>query len=357
MDVCRNNSAPSAMRNKVFILCMAAAFLLPACKKPEAEPPATHAIPTSEWVHGIGYVEPAGEVRRLAFKHPGVIAECRVETGQQVKKGELLMRLADGEERAAVAEAESMVSFAKAALAKTLAGVNPSKIAAQKALVEAAKVEAAHAKKEFERWQNPLLLNGVTSQSDRDQVEMLMKQKAALELQAKAELEHFENYVRPEDRAVMQAKVAQAEAQLAAARSKHAEMDLRAPFDGVVLEILQREGNPAHSAFPEPVIVFADLSKLRVRAEIDETYALRLKQGQAAIIRTRDEGHQEIAGTVGLVKQVMGKKTVFSKTATERKDLDVLQVLIEVPNAPRLPIGLEVDVRINSGGKRPVVAP
>ena len=185
-----------------------------------------------------------------------------------------------------------------------------------------------------------------------------MKQKAALQLQAQAELEHLQIFVRPEDRAVMEARVAQAEAQLAVVGSKHAEMGLQAPFDGVVLEILQREGNPVHTAYPEPVIIFADLSKLRVRAEIDETYSLRLKQGQAAMIRTRDEGHQEIAGTVGLVKQVMGKKTVFSKTATERKDLDVLQVLIDLPAELKLPVGLEVDVRINTGmGQSPSSVP
>lgn len=343
------------MRNKVFILWGAAlCLLLPGCKKSAAPEPTAVVAPADEWVQGIGYVEPAGEVRRLAFKRPGVIVECRVDIGQQVKKGEVLMRLADAEERAAVVVAESMVALAKAALAQTLAGVNPAQMRAQKAALEAAKVEAAYAKKEFERRQNMMLTLGATSQTDRDQMEMLMNQKAALERQAQAELERLETFVRNEDRAVMEAKVKQAEAQLAEASTALAEMELRAPFDGTVLEVLQREGNPAHSAIPEPVIVFADLTKLRARAEIDETYALRLKQGQAALLHARDEGRMEVTGTVHFVKQVMGKKTVFAKTATERKDLDVLQVLIDLPFAPNLPIGLELDVRINTGARTAV---
>lgn len=154
----------------------------------------------------------------------------------------------------------------------------------------------------------------------------------------------------------MTAKVAQADARLDLARSKQTEMALYAPFDGVILEILHREGNAVHTAYPEPVIVFADISKLRVRAEIDETYALQLKPGQAAVAHTRDAGRKELTGILSLVKQVMGKKTVFSKMATERKDLDVLQVLIDLPEEKNLPIGLEVDVRVKIGMTRGDVA-
>jgi HlyD family secretion protein len=42
----------------------------------------------------------------------------------------------------------------------------------------------------------------------------------------------------------------------------------------------------------------------------------------------------------------MGKKTVFAHTATERKDLDVLQVFADLPPDFSAPIGLEVDFEI-----------
>lgn len=332
------------MNKTILLMCM----LLPACGKQPTPKTETNSAPQEEWVQGIGYVEPAHELRRLAFKYPGVIKECCAEAGQNVKQGQLLMRLGDREERAAIAEVEALLKLTQALLAQTLVGVNPARTRAQKALLEGAVAEAAHAKKEFERRHSPLLSDGATSQTDRDQMEMLMNQKAALVRQAQAELEHLGNFVQAEDRSVMEAKVKQAEAQLEVARSRAAEMELHAPCDGTVLEVLQREGNAVHSAFPEPVIVFADLTRLRVRAEIDETYALRLKQGQVAVIRTRDEGKTEIAGTISFVKQVMGKKTVFSKTATERKDLDVLQVLIDLPAGLKLPIGLEVDLRVKT---------
>lgn len=323
-------------------------WLLSSCDREKAIAVSGHPKPAEEWIQGVGYIEPATEVRRLAFKHPGVISKCLVQVGQRVKKDDLLMCLSDAEERAAMTKAETMVALTKAELAQTLAGIHPSQISAQRAALEAAKAEAEYAKKNLKR-QQTLATGNASTQSDRDLAEMQMQTKETLVRQHEAELDHFVNYLRLEDRAVMEAKVQQAEAQLAEAQATLAGMELRAPFDGTVLEILQREGNPAHTLFTEPVMVFADLSRLSVRAEIDETYALRLKEGQAAVVRTRDEGRREIPGRVRTVKNVMGKKTVFSKTATERKDLDVIQVLVDLPENTMLPVGLEVDVRIKTG--------
>ena len=67
------------------------------------------------------------------------------------------------------------------------------------------------------------------------------------------------------------------------------------------------------------------------------------------MIITRDEAHAEIHGTVATVKQMMGAKTVFSHASTERKDLDVRQVLIQLPAGKELPVGLQVDVKIETG--------
>ncbi len=335
------------MQTKVCLILIAALCLLSAaCTKEKASGAVPENKTTDEWVQGIGYIEPASEVRRLAFKYPGVIAECRVEAGQMVKKGDVLMRLNDREERASAVKAEAMVALARAELAQTIAGVNPARIRAQKATLDAARAESDYAQRNLQRQKKLHESGGANSESDRDLAEMQAQQKEALSRQSAAELEHLEHYVRMEDLAVMEAKVKQAEAQLAEAQAMVDEMELKASFDGTVLEVLQREGNAAYTAYPEPVIVFGDLTKMRVRAEIDETYALRIKQGQSVLIRTRDEGRTEVRGTVVLVKQMMGKKTVFAKTATERKDLDVLQVLMDLPSGTSLPVGLEVDVQV-----------
>jgi multidrug resistance efflux pump len=299
-------------------------------------------------VHGIGYVEPVGDLRRLAFKHPGILSSCEVTVGQKVRQGDVLMRLEGREERARVVEAEAAVALAKAELAQTLVGVNPKRIEAQGAFLDASRADAKSARREFQRKQNSLNMKGATSEADRDLAEMDMLRKEALVRQSEADLANLQHYVLPEDRAVMEAKVQHAEAQLSLARATLAETEMRAPSDGTVLEILQREGSAAHTAFPEPVLIFAELSHLQVRAEIDEYYVLHLKPQQSAIIRTRDDSKSEFKTQVRMVKRLMGNKTVFAKTSTERKDLDVLQVLIDLPAGTELPVGLAVDVSIRA---------
>lgn len=44
---------------------------------------------------------------------------------------------------------------------------------------------------------------------------------------------------------------------------------------------------------------------------------------------------------------MMGNKTCVSRSASERKDLDVLQLLIDMPPDFRPPLGLQVDVAID----------
>jgi len=74
--------------------------------QPDREPVASgpqHSSPRRREIQGIGYVEPATEVWRLVFKIDGVIETCAVEVGRRVKRGDLLMSLANREEAAAVA--------------------------------------------------------------------------------------------------------------------------------------------------------------------------------------------------------------------------------------------------------------
>src|SRR5436309_2454711 len=76
------------------------AGLLKSSPSPEGAPAV--AGPPARWVQGVGYVEPVSEVRRLSFKGNGVIGRCLVEVGQDVRRGDVLIWLSNGEEQAAV---------------------------------------------------------------------------------------------------------------------------------------------------------------------------------------------------------------------------------------------------------------
>lgn len=298
------------------------------------------------WIQGIGYVEPASEIRRLAFKHPGILDEYKVQLDQQVKAGSILAVQHNAEEQAAVAVAESQLLAAKADLEKVFAGINPNEIEAKKNAQRVSALDAEYARRKLERIKQ-LRSNKFASEDERDLAETNARLKQAENRRLIAETRFLSNFVRDVDKQLALAQVSVAEAQLQAAQQRLAETYLIAPIDGTVLERILREGESTFSVgSPEPAILLGDMSKLRVRAEIDENYALALQQGQKAVIFGRGLGEKEIPAHVTLVKKIMGKKTVFAKTATERKDIDVIQVFIEPDSSFQTPVGLEVNVKI-----------
>ena len=217
---------------------------------------------------------------------------------------------------------------------------------------------ATNTRRDYERL-DKLIKRGVAPQIERDHAQAEALRADASLKQAEAELANLRVFVRPEDIAVAEQKVRLAESRVNTAKARLLETELRAPAPGQVLEVLRREGESTYGLTPEPVLVFAGSGRLRVRAEIEETDALQLRPGQQAELFGRGRGQQKIEGRVLLVKAIMGKKTVFTKSSTERKDVDVLQVLIELPESTALPVGFEVDVRINctAGKSTPISRP
>ncbi len=300
----------------------------------------------SRWIQGIGYVEPISEVRRLAFKHPGILGEYKVEIGQHVGTGDILAIQQNSEEQTTVSVAESQLAAAKADLDKVLAGINPYEIQAKRNAQRFAALDADYSKRKLDRIER-LQNNKFASEDERDIAETQAKLKQTDSQRLIAETRYLTNFVRDVDKQAAMAQVTVAEAQLQSAKQRLAETFLLAPINGTILEYILRVGESTYSAgSPEPALLLGDLSKLRVRAEIDENYALDLKEGQKAILFGRGLGDKEISAHVSLVKKIMGKKTVFAKTATERKDIDVIQVFIEPDIDFKAPVGLEVNAKI-----------
>ena len=145
--------------------------------------------------------------------------------------------------------------------------------------------------------------------------------------------------------------MAQSQVELAAARlewskRQYEETQLRAPCDGQVLEVIKREGDAVRLVDAEPVLLFADLSRQWVRAEIEDRFVSRLCRGQRAVLYGRGLG-TSVAGRVVLIKNMMGRKTVFSGASTERRDLEVVQVFVEPSEPFFAPVGLRVDIKVS----------
>jgi HlyD family secretion protein len=300
----------------------------------------------SESVQGVGYVEPITEVRRLVFRASGVIDECKVEVGQVVHKNDVLMALNHADLLAEIDSAKADLAVSEAERSKVLSGAHPQEIAAAEQRIAIEQAQVTLADKKMARY-TQMLEHNASSQGELDDI-VAEKSVAEASKQAnEADLARLMALVRPEDSALAEAKVHQAEAHVADLQCQEQDAILRAPIDGTVLEILKRPGESAGFYEHEPVIIFGDVSQLRVRAEIDERSVSSLRVGQKARISGRGLGNATYAGAVTEIRQIMGKKTVFARTATERKDLDVVQVIVNPSEPFHAPVGLEVDVDLD----------
>jgi ABC exporter DevB family membrane fusion protein len=296
-------------------------------------------------IEGIGHVEPASEVRQLTPKVGGVIKACHVKPGDLVRKGEPILTLHDEKETVAEALARRQLEVARAEEAQVRSGINPYRILAAEKAVARAQAEHRYATQEADRTRK-IYAGRAASQADLQSTAARRSQLEAALRQAEAELLHLKNYVRDVDEALARAKVRQAEASLEVARQQLRDLRVLAPFDGTVLKLLKRPGEGVRMIELEPVALFGDLSRLRVRAEIDERFVKDLRVGQAAEVYGRNLRGRSYPGRVVEVERIMGGKTVFTRASTERKDLQVLGVVIEMEAGFSSPVGLQVDVRI-----------
>jgi HlyD family secretion protein len=226
------------------------------------------------------------------------------------------------------------------------AGEHPHLIVLCERSVDRLREQARHLRAEADRLEKTLA-RGATSDNERNEAVTKANQAEIALREKEAELLYLKNKVRAEQISVAEAEVRQAEAAVAEAEQRLADTRLAAPFDGVVLKYLKREGEGVSPLMPpESVVLFGDISRFRVRAEVDERYARLVVMGQPAEVYGRNVGGRVSTGRVVEVERVMGDKTLFSRSASERKDLHVVQAIVEMGDDFTAPVGLQVDVRL-----------
>lgn len=148
------------------------------------------------------------------------------------------------------------------------------------------------------------------------------------------------------DRAETEAKAARA--RLDEARALLAKTEIRSPIDGVVLRRHRRAGEAIIGLQDPAVVTVADVSRLKVRVEVDESDVARVKKGARAYVTAPAWPGKRFTGTVIRVGRVLGRKSIRTDEAAERLDAKVLETMLELDAARELPIGLRVDAFIEA---------
>ncbi len=145
-----------------------------------------------------------------------------------------------------------------------------------------------------------------------------------------------------EDIAIVQAQVEQARVSVEIARSRLADLELRAPVDGVLSRWSVLVGDSAAPSAPVGVLLGA--ARYHVNVAIDETEVGRLQRGQDVRLTLDAFPEQELHGTVARISEV-GANAQGIITYDVRIDLDAQDLAIR----PGMTAALDIIVETKEG--------
>jgi len=197
-----------------------------------------------------------------------------VKEGDRVRKGQLLLQLDDADIRTQAARAHAQVKTAQAdQSALKTGGTQEEVITLNSQLIKARSVRDL-AKRNLDAFGRLQQEGAASSGEVRQGEDALQRAEADVTL---LEQKQKDRYSQPET-ARIEAQGAEAQAAYDAAESALVKSSVRAPFDGVVYSLPVKQG--AFVQDGELLLQEADLSKVLVRAFVDEPDVGRLQAGQ-----------------------------------------------------------------------------
>jgi HlyD family secretion protein len=280
----------------------------------------------------------------------GRIARIFVKERDPVRKGEIVASLANEDLQALVTQAEHELTVARARLAELESGARKEEIQEARAHLEGATARMEEARDELRR-SRELHQRRMVSQANLDSAEAAFKAAQAAVDEAAQREKLLEEGPKPETVRLYRDQVQLARATLDYARARLEKTLIRSPIDGTVIERYLDEGE---GVTPEiPILGIADLSKVWVDAEVDETDIGRVREGQKAQITCNAYPGETFPGTVREIANYAGVRKVRPRNPAVNLGLKVVPVKIAFEGKTPLRLGMTVDVKITPDGSGP----
>lgn len=197
-----------------------------------------------------------------------------IKEGDHVKKGQLLVELDAATARSQAAQAQAQVKTSEADLNALQTGGTHEEVLT----VQAELVKARDSYQAAQRNLNALKSLQQSGAASPGEVQTAQNQVNAAEAELKLlESKQTGRYSQPESERV-QAQHTEAESAYAAAEDVLSQLVIRAPFDGIVYSLPVKQD--AWVNLGDLVLEEADLSKVQIRAYVDEPDVARLSPGQ-----------------------------------------------------------------------------
>lgn len=310
--------------------------------------------PFAAGIAATGAVEALSRNVLIAAPEGGVVTAVNAAVGQAVRAGDPLFTIDAQPLEAEKIEAAAAVAAAKARVERLAALPRAEEVPPVEAALAAARAEVADWMDQEKRLREAG--GGAASERDVSRVAAGLSGGRAREAQAAAQLALMKAGAWGRDVDIARAELTQAEARVKSLQVLIDRRTVRSPIDGTVLK---RNIEPGQFASTDPrsaAMVVGDLSRLNVRARIDEEDLPKLREGAAAVARVRGAAEIQVPLKMLRIEPLAEPKTQLSGSTTERVDTRVLEVIFEVgrgdkENPPMYP-GQQVDVFIEAAGKQ-----
>jgi len=284
------------------LLCCASLLLAAACKdKPAPLPYQAVAVGARDIVvsaNASGTVQPDTTVE-VKTRAAGEVLEVKVETGQKVERGSLLLRIDPRQLKNAVAQAQ--------------------------ADLDAALAQQTTARAQQERAEE-LFKEGAITAQDRENVQLSYANARAAVVRARVALEN--------------------------ARIQLEDTDVRAPISGTIIEKAVERGSVVASATQNVgggtvLLKMADLDLVQVTSQVDETDIGKVEKGQRTSVTVDAYPNRPFEGTVLKIEP----------QAVANQNITTFPVRIRIDNrGGLLRPGMNADVEIHVGERHDVLA-
>jgi HlyD family secretion protein len=312
-------------------------------------------------VTALGRIEPRSEVIDVSGVAGSRLLALETEEGDYVERGAVLARLYGFDERSAARDAararlsdasdlhDAELAVGQAAIEEAelrrrqITRLRPLEIRAQKAEVRRIEAERDNAERRLRRLQSLDEAGQSTKQAlDDRQAEVsiltetlgradieLQRLRAAVEIDRARAESAIRSARATMDRARAAAGVATRTAELATAQAEMESMVVRAPVKGRVLKILTR---PGERLAESPILKLGDTEEMYAVAEVYETDARFVEEGQRALIDS-SALPAPIAGTVERISHLVFKNDVLDIDPAAPVDARVVEVRIRLDDS------------------------
>jgi HlyD family secretion protein len=361
------------------MLAFAVYHVVQAQQKPPKPPPPLEPArtPFGRTVAGAGIVEARSQNIAIGSALPGVVQEVyypqkgerpahderrpwEALIGEHVKQGDPLFRVDDRQLKALLAFHEANLASARAQLDKQEQMPRAEELAVSKAKEEVAQATVDMQRDLAER-DAKLLSSGAVNDEQYKQHCLSLKVAQRQLLQAKADLTLVQRGAWEADKAIARAAVKLAEAQVQQDKTDLERAIVRAPVDGVVLQVNVRPGEFVGANPGSPLVVLGSVTDcINIRVDIDEHDIPRFKPGAPAAASLRGAPDKKYPLTFVRIEPYVIPKKSLTGDNTERVDTRVMQVIYALkPEGKPIYVGQQLDVFIDVSAEadKPVAPP